>query len=516
MRKPIRIALAFVVLLLLAAAALVISVRMLLGGDRIRSAIEAQASAALGRPVSIRTAVPRRYPRVSLELTGVTIGAAQEVTIDFIRLSTGLRALIGRRVEDAEISVERSRIDVRWALALIGGLAGRPDVSTASAASPYALAIESVGAIAFRDVTLAAGPHTLLVEMDSALAGDRFEISRLQGKSGHSVFRAEGEIGSLEKRTGTFTVDADTLDLDGLMAFLVAATPSGGEQIPTPTGATGAAGGSSAPFDIEIALAAKQGRTFGVALSNLSAHCRLKGENVTLDDLKSELFGGRFDGRAAYVGSGLPRYEWQGTLENLDVQQVVDFAGASGSITGRLGAVMNLVASGTEPIEAMRRAKGTARVTMTDGRIPGLEIVRAVVLAFGKPTGARPEGSGEAFTRVAATLAINGQNASTDDLTFNSRDFDMTGEGTLSFAAQAVNFRTDVILSREVSAQAGRDLYRLAREGDRIVLPARITGTVSSPVVVIDIQSALQRALRNRVEDEVKGLFDRFRKKVIK
>ena len=43
------------------------------------------------------------------------------------------------------------------------------------------------------------------------------------------------------------------------------------------------------------------------------------------------------------------------------------------------------------------------------------------------------------------------------------------------------------MLSRELSAQAGRDLYRLAREGDRIVLPARIGGTVASPTVFVDV-----------------------------
>ncbi len=89
----------------------------------------------------------------------------------------------------------------------------------------------------------------------------------------------------------------------------------------------------------------------------------------------------------------------------------------------------------------------------------------------------------------------------------------MTGEGTLSLASQAVNLRTDVILSRELSAQAGRDLYRLAREGERIVLPARIGGTVASPTIFVDVQSALERAIRNRAEDEVKSLFDRLRKK---
>jgi hypothetical protein len=137
-----------------------------------------------------------------------------------------------------------------------------------------------------------------------------------------------------------------------------------------------------------------------------------------------------------------------------------------------------------------------------------------VILAFGKPTGDRPAGSGEAFTRIAATLAIDGPDIATKDLDFESRDFDMTGEGRFSLASQAIRFRTDVVLSRELSAQAGRDLYRLAREGERIVLPATIDGTIGSPTVFIDVQAALGRALRNKAQDELKGLFDRFRKRI--
>ena len=182
-------------------------------------------------------------------------------------------------------------------------------------------------------------------------------------------------------------------------------------------------------------------------------------------------------------------------------------------MTGRLGGSLSLAAAGADPMVAIGRARGSARVAITDGRIPGLEIVRSVILAFGKPTGARPEGSGEAFTRIAATWTVNGPMLSTHDLTFASRDFDMTGEGRLSLATQETDFRTSVILSQELTAQAGRDLYRLAREGDRIVLPARITGTISSPTVFIDVRSAFQRALRNRAEDELRNLFDRFRKK---
>ncbi len=55
--------------LLLVLAVLAVVVHQLLGGDRIKAAIEAQAAAALGRPVTIATATPRFLPRIGLDLT---------------------------------------------------------------------------------------------------------------------------------------------------------------------------------------------------------------------------------------------------------------------------------------------------------------------------------------------------------------------------------------------------------------------------------------------------------------
>ncbi|HEY7497483.1 MAG TPA: AsmA-like C-terminal region-containing protein [Vicinamibacterales bacterium] len=505
-------------IVVLGAILLAIAVRVVLGGDRIKSAIESQAAIALGQPVTIRTAVPHFFPRIRLDLTGVSIGASREVEIERVRLATGIRALLGRRVDEADVAIEQSRIDVGWALALLAAL----DADTPAAAPPssYPLAIDAIGSIALRDVTLVAGKHTLLVNMSASFSGgDRLEIQTMRAESETSRFTASGALASVSKRTGTFTVDADALDLDGLMAFLAAATPASqpatGETQPPAPGDRAKPPPPSAPLAIDVAIRSREGRALGVALSDLSATARVRESDALLDDLKVAAFGGRYTGSAAFRGAQkVGRYEWKGSFENLDVPRLMEFAGAAGSMTGRLSGTIALAAAGFDPAEAIRGARGSSRVVVTDGRIPGLEIVRSVILAFGKPTGDRPAGSGEAFTRIAATLAIDGPDIATKDLDFESRDFDMTGEGRFSLASQAIRFRTDVVLSRELSAQAGRDLYRLAREGERIVLPATIDGTIGSPTVFIDVQAALGRALRNKAQDELKGLFDRFRKRI--
>ena len=482
-----------------------------LSGDRIKAAIEAQATAALGRPVAIGRATPAFSPRVSLDLRDVVIGGSREVVLERVVVATGVRGLFSRRVEDASIALEHSTVDVPWALALLGALAAPAPGAQAGPSAP-ALTIASISSITLSDVSLVAGTHTLVVDLRGSLDGDSLAIERMRGQSPETVFTAAGVVTSLAKRTGSLSIDAERMDLDGLLAFLVAATPAGSASASNRSASAPPAEGP--PLDVQVKVRAARGLVLGMALANLTTVGRVRGGTAALDDLKVDVLGGHYEGSAAFVESrGSGRYEWRGHVTGLDVPQLMTFAGVQGAMTGRLSGTIAVNAAGTDPRQAMQRARGTSRLTITDGRIPGLEVVRSVILAFGKPSGARPDGSGEAFSRIAATVAIDGTNLSTADLVFESRDFDMNGEGRLSLVTQAVDLTTSVVLSKELSAQAGRDLYRFAHEGERIVLPARITGPVASPTVMVDVKAALGRALRNKVQDQIRGLFDRFKRK---
>ena len=79
--------------------------------------------------------------------------------------------------------------------------------------------------------------------------------------------------------------------------------------------------------------------------------------------------------------------------------------------------------------------------------------------------------------------------------------------------APSSNLKTDLVLSESLSAQAGRDLYRYAREGSRIVLPATIKGSLASPLVSIDIEAAVGRAIQNELENKIKKALEQLRKR---
>ena len=88
---------------------------------------------------------------------------------------------------------------------------------------------------------------------------------------------------------------------------------------------------------------------------------------------------------------------------------------------------------------------------------------------------------------------------------------DSDGTGTMNLDTGTLNGRMNVTLSETLSQQAGTDLRRYTQEGNRIVLPVALGGTLSAPSVTIDTAAALQRGLRNEAGRRLKGILDRFR-----
>lgn len=483
-----------VILVVLVGAALVIRSR--LSTENIKATLEAQASAALGQPVTVGTLSVRWFPRPGLTLDQVVVGTARTVTIGRLVVSTGLRRLLSRHVAEADILVERSHLDAPQLLALLTA----PPGANQPPSSGLPLSIDAIRSIALRDVSLTSGSRTVLVNADSAYAGNRLEIQRLDARSDITSLVASGAVTDLTRRTCELTIKARSLNLDELIEFMAPFASQPGSASPR---------GPSTPFDITAHIAASEGRALGATFSDLSATGHVTSGLTTLKNLQLKLFGGRADGTVSVrTATAQPQYEWQGTVSGINVARLLEFAGASNSMTGTLQARGSLRGAGTTMQSAFSTAAGAVQVIVRDGRVPGLEVVRTAVLAFGKPAGDHPAGSGEQFTQLAADLAVGGGRASTNHLTFASRDMDMRGAGSIDLRSQAVNLGVDVVLSRELSAQAGRDLYRYASEGDRIVLPARITGTAVHPVVAIDPAKVLQRALENTLKSKVKSLLN--------
>src|SRR5262249_20518282 len=106
-RRLILIIVAIVVAIPIVAA---IAVYALLDSDQVRVTLERQATTWLGQPVTIGSANARVFPRPSINLRDVRVGQPVHLSLDQVELSTGLRPLLSRRIEDANVAISNSSI----------------------------------------------------------------------------------------------------------------------------------------------------------------------------------------------------------------------------------------------------------------------------------------------------------------------------------------------------------------------------------------------------------------------
>ena len=451
-----------VVVLLVAALGLYFAAGRLLGSDAVRVQIERQLSARLGQPVQIGSIGASFFPDIAVDLRDVTIGAPEAVKLGRVKVLTGLRAVFADVVDIREVAV----------------FDARPVGTT-------------------QEVTF---------DFTGSVLGDRLNVNSLVMKGATTRIEGRGVLTSIANLEGAFDVTADLLDLNELIAIGAALAP------PERAGGGRAAAPRSSPMHLVVKTTAPRVRFGAYEFRNLSTIVDAAPAKFMLDKLSLGLFGGTFTGRLdANTHAAAPVLRLNGSLTGVDVADLLQGSGVAGGITGRLAANLSIAASGADGPSLLRSARGRIAAAVTKGSMPHLDLVRTVVLAFGKPSGTNAPGSGTAFDELAGTLALAAGVVRSDDVRLVSRDLEAAGRGSLAFDSGAVAARVDVRLSPELTAQAGTDLRRYAQEGGRVVVPATVSGTLGRPIVMIDVAAAGKRALGNelkrRISDVLGGLF---------
>ena len=491
------------VVLIALAAAVYLYARSVLSSESVRATLEQQLSTRLAQPVTIGSADASILPRVALKLKNVAIGNPQHTTIADIAIATGLRGLFNRRVEDAEVLVSDGHVPVEALIALAGAA-----TSDTGAGSSSTFTIASVRDISLRDIEFVVGKAALQVDVESSLEGDRLNVSKIAAKSRNTSLEASGALSSISKLQGTFTVTANPLDVDELL------TLASGLTAPSTQASSANVGASPTSMRLAVDLSAGKGRFAGYEFSSLSAKLEALPGRVEMPSVALTMFGGTYDGKLSLDSQQpVPRLQVRGQVNGIEVSQLATLARAPGSITGQLGGTIALTCDGTDADSMLKTARGSTSAAITNGVIPGLDMVRTIVLAFGKPSGAPPEGSGSAFSRLGGDFVLQEGVLRTNNLQFQSRDFDMTGRAMLTVPGGTLDADANVSLSKELTAQAGTDLRRYAQEDGRVIVPADIGGTIGDPAIRIDVAAATSRALQNELKRKAKGLLDRLFKK---
>ncbi|HEV8398033.1 MAG TPA: AsmA-like C-terminal region-containing protein [Vicinamibacterales bacterium] len=464
-----------------------------LSNDGIRVALEQQASAWLGQPVRIAKVGAQFWPRPGVTLEQVAIGQPARLTLAEVGVSTELSALLRRRIADGAVRIRNTRLELPLPFEI--------PTTSGGANEPSAFAVESINSIGLDNVRIVSRGRELVLSLDSSFDGARLTIRRATVESGKTSIRAEGVV-TLEPRVDArLKAAANRLDVDELMALADAFGPA--------TATPGARGKPGPPPRIAARISAESASAGGVEVRQFASDVQVDGDAVTMSPLTFQLFGGRYEGSlSARLGNTLTA-TLRSRLSDLDVAQLAEFGNAKDTMTGKLTGAGTFTGSGRDFAAVLAGARGTGTAKITNGTIRRLGLVRTIVVFFGKPAADAP-GASDAFDSLDLQFALQNQLFRADAMSLHSRDVDLVGTGTLATATKALAGKFDVSLSEALSAQSGNDLQRFTREGNRVVLPANVGGTLDSPRVTIDAASAVKRGLRNEVEGRLKGLLDRF------
>ena len=493
MRRILIIIATVVVVVVLAATA---GLYWFFSGDGIRRTLEQQASSYLGQPVKIAIARAQLFPRPGVALSGVEVGEPVQLTLASVALSTDLRALLNRRIEDASIVISDSRIQMPLPF-------GIPQDDTSTTKEPAAqgggVEVVSVREISLRDIRIVSRGREVRVSADSSLNGSKLTIESFTAESGSTSLQAEGEAVLEPSVDAKVKAKANKVDVDELLALADAFAP---DQ------RTARRGTPQKPMKIAAEITANSATAAGLQLTQLSARMALDGDRLTASPLTFGLFNGRYEGSlSARLGDSMSMTV-RSNLKALDVAQIAAFGGFANTITGTLSGEGTFSAQGADVAAALASASGKGSASIVDGTIKRLDLVRTVVLFFGRPAPDTATATDE-FDRIDASVSLAGRVVRAEPFSMHSRDADITGSGTLALESGALEGTLDMTLSEELSAQAGTDLLRFTREGNRIVLPARLGGTLEHPSLTINSLAAIRRGLQNEIQRQLKGVFGR-------
>jgi len=497
-----KIALGVVVVLLVIGIGLFFWARAILSTDAVRTALAGQLTKALGQPVSVESVSAGIFPRVTLTLKGVSIGQPARITVASMDVGTDPMALLSRRIQHAALHINEARLELP--LPPLNISASAPGGSS----SPAAVELESIDEVVLKDIVLVSRGRTLRGDIEVVPHGtSALTIRRIALTADTARIEGTGEITDMAGPVGTIDLKATSLDLDQLTVFAsdfaegstTPASSTAGATVPAPR--RGATPPGSSTVDLTVTLAANRATMAGVTLDAVSGRAHLKGDALNVDPMTFNLFGGSYTGQIAAVLGDAPTFGWKASISNVDMAAVAAFVGNPGVITGRLAGQVDVTGAGIDAAAAMKTARGNAKVTITNGIVKNLALVKSAVAATSlDPQAVIASSQGthdEPFSELGATLSIFSGTASTPDLHFVAPDLRLDAGGALRLDGSALNLKGVIQLSEDLSRQANSTLVRATGQDGRIQLPATVTGVAGKYSIEIDTAAVAKRALMN-------------------
>ena len=413
-RKKLWVVLGIIVFLIAAAA---IAIPLLLDVNRYRDRVAARLETALGKPVEIARLGLTVFPVLSFEVEGIKISNPSGfpegylLTAEMMRAEMDLRALLRREVQIHSVRIESPVIR------LVSNGRGRWNFENPTQRRIPPKQVADEAAVNFTLGTISA------VEINDG----NLQVSSLESGKAATFFGASG-----------LDVDFKDVDLSALDPARSSKTPPAGERLL-----------AAFSFPKVVYAADKKlislGRfeTDGLILgpfraSSARSDIRLFEDEIFFDDLSFYFYDGRATGSLSSNWAGRrPRFRNQIRLRGVDLEKLMEtFPEGRGKLTGTLDGEMDLGGILSQSSDPLRGLTGNGEVSVTDGRLPSLELGRNLktLARFGGVQAA--SGDPNAFSSLKADFKVGNGRVTSEKIVIGSEGLSIEGQGSFSTAGK--------------------------------------------------------------------------------
>jgi AsmA protein len=444
-------------------------------------------------PQESSTALPWKFavPQLNVDLAAQTL-SAPAFTAQLASAQLG-GSLEGTKIVDAPAFKGTFKLDPLSLRELMGKLGMTPPVTR----DPNVLArLAASGTFAYGNNAAAA--NGLNIQLDD---------THLTGKLA---------VTNLETKATNFNLALDRINLDRYRP------PE--EKNPQPAAPAHPSGKEAAQardplktLNLNGTLTINTATASNVTLTQMLVTIAAKDGLTHIAPVRAKLYGGDYSGDITIDDrEATPTVKLDQSMTGIDVAPLLKDFAKTQRISGRGTVTTNLTTHSLGGVALMKTLNGRVTANLDNGAIEGVdlwfEINRAVALIQkqGMPSGQSSGRTRFDVFKVSADLT-NGV-AATKDLTINSQNLRVAGQGTANLVNDAINYQVKATVLKEAptaGAAAGKTLADI---------PLNITGTLTSPTVRPDLEQLAKARvqqeldkhkdeLQQKVTDKLKGLF---------
>jgi len=232
--------------------------------------------------------------------------------------------------------------------------------------------------------------------------------------------------------------------------------------------------------------------------------------DLNIPKAKLQLGKGHWDGSADMRMHGkVIAGSTQGAIRNIDIDEFLSsFTDSSGRVYGLLAIPSStLQFSGHNAAETLNSLKGTAKVTVTQGRLGSMDLLSTLEHAFGSMEETAGASGNTNFSTLSANVNIAERKMHVSDLLLDGPALRVTGSGVIGFD-ETINFS---LVAHVSGGTLGKVLYTgpLHLPNMNADVPLTVTGTVQAPRV----RPQVGKLAKQTVNQTVRGVVDQFFKK---